>query len=147
MARRLRTAASVFFAVLTMALCVLWVRSYWRVDYIRYTGSSVTTIGYRQGRLCFARVKLLHHAGWYHGWEADSLPITIPRNPYSQFHWSLGPQFANARIPFWLPILLCWLPITAQWMPRPSYRFSLRTMLIATTLLAVVLGLVVVVRR
>jgi len=143
MTRRLRITVSVFFAVLTVLLCVLWVRSYWRIDYIRYTNSSVTTIGYRQGRLCFARRKLLQHAGRYHGWEAESLPMTIPRNPYSQFQWSVGPQFANARIPFWLPILLCCLPITAQWIPRPSRRFSLRTLFIAMTLLAVVLGLAV----
>ena len=44
-------------------------------DYIKHTGSSMTTIGYGQGRLEFARVKLLHHAGRYHGWEAESLPI------------------------------------------------------------------------
>ena len=30
--RRTRIAVSVFFGVLTVALCVLWVRSYWRFD-------------------------------------------------------------------------------------------------------------------
>ena len=32
--RRTRIAVSVFFGVLTVALCVLWVRSYWRWDHL-----------------------------------------------------------------------------------------------------------------
>lgn len=65
-----RFAVSVFFGVLSVTLIALWVRSHWRIDYIRYTGTSVTTIGYREGRLCFASRKLLHHVGRYHGWKA-----------------------------------------------------------------------------
>jgi hypothetical protein len=34
MLRRVKIAASVFFAVLTVALCVTWVRSYWHFDLI-----------------------------------------------------------------------------------------------------------------
>ena len=34
MPRKLRIAVSVFFGVLTVALCVLWVRSYWRVHVV-----------------------------------------------------------------------------------------------------------------
>ena len=33
MARELRIAVSVFFGLLTVALCVLWVRSYLEVEY------------------------------------------------------------------------------------------------------------------
>ena len=32
MARTLRIAVSVFFGLLTVALCVLWVQNYWATD-------------------------------------------------------------------------------------------------------------------
>ena len=37
MARNLRIAASVFFALLIVALCVMWVRSYWFWDRFEYS--------------------------------------------------------------------------------------------------------------
>ena len=43
-------------------------------------------------------------------------------------------------IPFWAPVLVLSLIAVAPWLPQ---RFSLRTLLIATTLVAVVLGLIV----
>src|SRR5262245_30664505 len=39
MRRRLKIGWTVFFAVLTVALCVLWVRSYWRIDNFGYGAS------------------------------------------------------------------------------------------------------------
>ena len=50
--RRLRIAASVFFAVVTVALCVLWVRSYWRVRSCsaRHVAASVANGFIRQWR-------------------------------------------------------------------------------------------------
>lgn len=140
--RRTRIVASVFFGPLTVVLCTLWVRSYWSIDYVRYTGSTMTTIGYRQGVICYVRHKLLQPPRQTYGWEVNSLPVTT-KNPYSQFRWSMTPQAASARVPFWLPSLVCFVSITAQWMPRPSRRYSLLTLLIATTLVAVALGLVV----
>ena len=49
-------------------------------------------------------------------------------------------------IPQWFPVLLFATLATAPWI-RWSKRFSLRTLLIATTLVAVVLGLVVYAAR
>ena len=40
-ARQLKIAWTVFFAVLTVALCVLWVRSYKRVDAVNVKKSAV----------------------------------------------------------------------------------------------------------
>jgi hypothetical protein len=48
------------------------------------------------------------------------------------------------RFPIWLLVLLVAAIGTAPWLP---YRFSLRTLLIATTLVAVVLGVIVAVLR
>ena len=102
--RRVRIAVSVFFGVLTVALCVLWVRSYWRIDHIRAYGSTSPTIGYREGRLCLES----EHNGRYPGWEAESVPVTIPES-LATISFGLSRKFTIARIPFWLPIVLCCL--------------------------------------
>ena len=46
----------------------------------------------------------------------------------------------------WFPILICLGIAAAPWVNRIGWRFSLRTLLIATTLVAIVLGLVVAFR-
>ena len=52
--------------------------------------------------------------------------------------YSMTPQHLN--IPYWIPILLTALLAIVPWFP---WKFSLRTLLIATALIAVLLGLVV----
>jgi hypothetical protein len=47
MARKLRIAASVFFAVVAVALCVLWVRSYEKKDIC-----GITFANYRRTNYC-----------------------------------------------------------------------------------------------
>jgi hypothetical protein len=47
-------------------------------------------------------------------------------------------------VPYWCPVCLSVLLATSPWFSMPR-RFSLRTLLIATTLVAVVLGLIVAV--
>jgi hypothetical protein len=48
-----------------------------------------------------------------------------------------------ALFPIWFPITLVVLLGTVPWSGELNWRFSLRTLLIATTLIAVVLGLIV----
>jgi hypothetical protein len=45
-----------------------------------------------------------------------------------------------------IPVILVAICAALPWLPNPLWRFSLRTLLIATTLVAVVLGLVVAFR-
>jgi len=60
-----------------------------------------------------------------------------------QFHSSGAPEASGIAAPFWLLVPLTVALSFASWLPWWSKRFSLRTLLIATTLVAVVLGLVV----
>jgi hypothetical protein len=57
-----------------------------------------------------------------------------------------GPRFLLGSnygvIPHWFPVLLTAMLFTVPWIRQLSWRFSLRTLLIATTLVAVVLGLI-----
>jgi hypothetical protein len=52
-----------------------------------------------------------------------------------------GAAFTSISIPHWLLVLASVGLVATSW-PRKSYRFSLRTLFIATTLIAIVLGLV-----
>ncbi len=54
------------------------------------------------------------------------------------------PQTWTLRVPYWFTIALLATCGCAPWIP---YRFSLRTLLIATTLLALTLGLVIATTR
>ena len=65
--RRVRIAVSVFFGVMTVALCVLWVRSYWRLDFVSRIYSHRTTLYSNNGYL------QLEHA---------SINLPPPSNPW-----------------------------------------------------------------
>ena len=80
------------------------------------------------------------------GWPYHSMYLNIPN---SDTGWH--PQGLNARswgtgatglmVPHWFVVLIFAFLASTSWM-KWSYRFSLRTLLIATTLVAVVLGFV-----
>jgi hypothetical protein len=62
----------------------------------------------------------------------------IPRFSYSR----TTTEGTMMNFPIWLPIILLCSIGAVAWLPL-RFRFSLRTLLIATTLVAVVLGIVV----
>ena len=130
--RRLKIAWTVFFAVLTVALCVLWVRSYGRDDliYIPATGSGAVIVASENGELGI----LLGDSPWS-GWHWSTARFPKPR------HVPLWDWIGRAvRFPYWSTVVICAAVASIPWLP---YRFSLRTMVIVTALVAVVLGLVV----
>jgi hypothetical protein len=112
--RKLRIAWSVLWGVATVLLIVLWVVSHGRLDVVCYqTAPQPTTPS---------------------AFHISALPHTFDLIP------SLGKVLV--RIPIWVLVILA-----ATLAAIPSFhwpnRFSLRTLLIATTLVAVVLGLIV----
>ena len=62
------------------------------------------------------------------------------------FGFLKGQTSLYAQIPHWLLVSLITFGVAVPWIPW-SRRFSLRTLLIATTLIAVVLGVAVYVTR
>ena len=152
MLRRLRIAASVFFAIACVALMGMWVRSYSSWDQIRgrisaYYGFAVYT---RPGRLALVE----RGQAWQEwSWELssglnrdrmdnDSLSAVImPLNGLGFAATPFTKDFHSLQFPFWFLVLTSGslaMVFRAGW----PMRFTLRSLFIATTFLAVVLGMI-----
>jgi hypothetical protein len=147
--RRTRIAVSVFFGVLTAALVVLWLRSLQKNEiYSRITSTGrLVTIGANSGSVYFYSMKR----------QFTSMPTA--RDQYrTGFDWQSHDwrySAVDAAKATWLPtitsapdvhismpiMILIALLSGGSWQLWHKASFSLRTMLIATTLVAVVLGL------
>jgi hypothetical protein len=155
--RNLRIAWSVLWGVLAVLLVVLWVRSYQREDTLLTNVGRLTWIV--QINSCDGRLNLLTHQEdapsgiWLH-WQCESPDLTrryekalrevqIASNstPDPTFFVRLTRPFGmSARVPHWSGVLLLFGLAAAPWL---RWRFTLRTLLIATMLIAIVLGLIV----
>ncbi len=158
MKRVLRYVRIVFSATCLIAcvlLIVLWVRSYWRNDVCSIGVHSSQELGFDSiwGELGLLTMpKTLGTNGWHvasYPIEPDTtFPILkedmTPIDSTFGFRFIASANMSAAFIPYWFLTLLSAILATAPWLPR---RFSLRTLLIATTLIAVVLGLIVAVLR
>jgi hypothetical protein len=154
--RWLRISASAVCLVVCGLMIALWVRSYWAWDGVRMTLIGVP--GDFQCYSCRGRVELdffkTTRRARYTSWSG------IHGKPPDELYWELKDfgsvlgfkfrDFSNpvngriakgAIVPHWSLILLSATLAAVPWLPWWSTRFSLRTMLIVTTLVAVVLGL------
>jgi hypothetical protein len=153
--RKLRIVWSVGWAIACVLLIVLWMRSYWWVVVCAVAVSSSRYAGLGSG------IGELHvFAGDYTpGQFGERLNIqsyaTANRREWQlskapPYHGALGfgilkrPGILLIVVPWWFVVFLAGMFAAV---PRISCRFSLRTMLIATTLIAVVLGLIGYVTR
>ena len=138
--RRLRIAASVFFALMTVALCVLWVRSYWRSDVVARSvaGGSYMEIKSICGGIRASRQSAGHDLPSFWGYRSSVLGERYW--PSTRISWGSRGSVGRIHFPHWLPVIVTMLIATLCWKPIER-RFSLRTLLIATTLVAVALGL------
>jgi hypothetical protein len=140
MKRRLRIAVSVFFAVVCFAMIVLWVRSYSKFEFVARIdsnnhavglgsigGTVYLTFGTRPPGFGNPRSTL---------WGLRSVPTS---GSSADFVWKHSAGFTTIKVPFryLIPMIAA-----ATYIPWIKWSFSLRTMLIATTLVAVVLGLI-----
>jgi hypothetical protein len=140
--RGLRIAWSVWWGILCVLLIGLWVRSYWRVDVVSATIKSERIIGHSvKGRL---RVSVAEGSDLTDRppWEVVSFPPQA--GPSDESFWAFTIQTTTtdtyASFPLWLLTLICAVLASLPWI---AWKYSLRTLLIATTLIAVVLGLAV----
>ena len=151
--RKLRIAWSVGFGLLAALLIVLWVRSYYSEDFLniqlpartfsvwQLRGNSVLTTTASPGPLKVSTNSV----------SANSPIVSTKGAPQNRI--GLGFSGVTYRggffvtFPNWFPVMVSATFAVAMWFGTIPRRFSLRTLLTATTLVAVVLGLIVAIAR
>lgn len=137
----LRVGLSVFFAFVTAALCVLWMRSYQFADTIYPSKALITS---EQGELQMSwSGDRPQTSQWIYirpvvVWNPSQKSF-LPR-PSPLFGWQYGRNRVSAHFPHWSVLMVTTGLAIIPWL---KYSFSLRTLLVATTVVAVVLGLAV----
>ena len=135
--RKLRIAWSVFCGLACVLLVVLWVRSYtWWDNVDSGGGHSIDSFG---GRLLIDEEIGFSQPDW---------TASLVSGPIlgSTIEWSTFPtagtitRGTGTAIPDWLLVLTSGVFAAAPWL---RWHYSLRTLLIATALVAVVLGAIV----
>src|SRR4051812_44819390 len=144
---KLRIAWSVFWGLGCAVLIVVWMRSYWRSDWLLCNFSGTYGVGTASSSGCLdigvfdlqTLVEVQNNFGasrWsYVSRKTSSVPPTSS-------HWAIGAENSPhrtwyVRAPYWFHVLLLCGLATVSWI---RWRFSLGTLLLATTLAAVVLG-------
>jgi hypothetical protein len=148
MLRHLRFVPAVAFALLAVAFVGLWVRSYQACDCIRYIpsrDSAAITTSYKGmvWLMAFEAVPLTGELGW----SLSSDPATDDLAGVSAtgglgFSTHRSRRVGRVSIPYWFLTLLS-LGLAALFAFKPITRFTVRGLLLTTTLLAAVLGAVV----
>jgi hypothetical protein len=139
--RNLRIAFSATCLLACVLLIVLWVRSYWHRQFIFSVNKSAlyTGVGSDSGIVQFSRQTLTNEE--YSGSRSWSYNSVSNRLLYGDtFRWSTSKAGLLVRAPHWSLILLSAGFATLPWL---RWQFTLRTLLIATTLVGVVLGIIV----
>ena len=149
--RKLRIAFSTTCLIACVLLIVLWIRSYWWLDGAIGPMSPTKTLvlGSSSGRFSvriddrFSRRWQFDHHSLV---EFEKLMNRLRRSSVS-FRFPIfgftGNDFFLAHWFVIIPIAVLGIVSSRPWIRQLHWRFSLRTLLIATTLAAVVLGLIV----
>jgi hypothetical protein len=141
--RYLRITWTVVCGLAFMLLCALWVRSYWWQDIVSRTiKDKVGTVsGSASGVVYFSRMDFRALQITYPKTQGWTREVREPPHVFDKkLRWIASLGDFEVRIPHWLLILPIALVAVAPWI---RWRFTTRTLLIAITLVAVVLGLIV----
>ena len=144
--RKLRMVWSVGCGIACLLLIVLWVRSYWWYDISGYYSAvGSLSLESQHGKVkVYSAIGRAPGGGFVGGSVYDKDNKNGPRLERWGFRHSLLQPFdIYIAMPHWLPVLLLATSAIVPWIRWINWRFSLRTLLIATTLIAVVLGLAV----
>jgi hypothetical protein len=143
--RKLLIAWSVVWGLAAVLLIVFGVRSYRTDDRAEY--GPLNTRGHRWLGMVFS-------SGTFYEGEFNVRVFTpvhrppllrkVPFFDIAGFRWAqdFGPLILNISVPMWFLVTLSAVSAAFPWI-RWSNRFSLRTLLIATTLVGMALGLVI----
>jgi hypothetical protein len=146
-------------------LLVAWAVSYWRFDQLIVSASATNHVGLTsfQGRFVFGwsddpQLQIPFAQSWSRrgfrteNWDAALagpvafFPATItpnasaipwPRFNHNPFVTAPGTNYREIVLPYWMIYLLTSAAAASPWL---RWRFSLRTLLISITLLALILG-------
>jgi hypothetical protein len=142
MLRRLLNIASIVCLVLCVALMGMWVRSYWLFDLVQ---TRTTPVGWQLADACGQILIERYHVTSNHSWEFISFPASgsDPFREPTVLGFCLEGSLSEWRmvIPYWFLVLSSGSLAMLLRMPWPP-RFTLRSLFIATTFLAVVLGMI-----
>ena len=157
MLRYLRIAACGFFLLLAVAIVGLWIRSYYQFDTAYASGSDALRVGSVHLHSCRGVVDCdvllgipegaFRSPSWpYPYWNvtaADSArAIRWLKGTGNRFRFSLGRFGLIVVLPHWF-LAACSFAVAALLYFKKSWRFTTRSLLIATTVTAAVLGLFV----
>jgi hypothetical protein len=144
--RKLRIAWSVAWGVLCVLLIALWVRSYSGTDSAMYMGlANFLDVNSVRGRVIVHYGENGSPRDSEFSWGSEPGIFTYSDIPTDHTFWidnSLAFGEFIAAIPHWSFVSLFAIVGALPWISKVK-RFSLRTLLIAMTLVAVALGLIV----
>jgi hypothetical protein len=130
--RSIKTAVSVVCLLVCLLLIALWVRSYRTADTLRWNRLGTHVVSSEKGTIAVYSTRREF---------AVSAMIAVPA--IDQHSWKFHPYMDGVyvRFPYRLPVAVFILGAISPWI---HWRFSLRTLLIAVTVLALGLGFGVV---
>lgn len=135
--RKVRIAWSVVWGVVAVLLVLLWVRSYWRYDFVFLGGRSVVSFG---GHMYFDSAFAMS-TGQYAIAPSEWIIFGSRVAFYSIRKGDLTLVGTSNPVAHWAAALVATVLTSASWLP--ICRFSLRTLLIATTVVALGLGAII----
>jgi hypothetical protein len=158
MLKNLRVATTALSLTAGVLLIALWVRSYWQCDWI--SGDWIRGRG--DGEWHFVEIKSIGGflVWWQHNFtdhDGGNLDLSIATLPFQKEYLSWVPWYGRferynqqtsksiiteAMVPYWMLLLALFVLSVIPWLSW-SNRFSLRTLLIATSLVALGLGMIV----
>lgn len=148
---KLRIVRSVGCSLACLLLLVLWLRSYWWQDgFVHYEPPGRATISLWSGRGGVSvstdyyppfpfSVQPAHWRFYSSVIDPDEQRQSL--TPFALYANTGGGS--DVLVPFWPPILICAALASLPWFPWLRWRFSLRTLLFTTTIIAVALGTIV----
>jgi hypothetical protein len=158
--RRLRIAVTAVSGTLCLLLIALWMRSYWRADELTLASRLRLTSIY--GHIQYVTAPILFEKPWdYLSWrpskgeiravtKTEAMLNDLDKKKIAHLSAVLGIGGPSVRpsaawlgsVPYWSVVCVAATLTIAIWIPW-SNRFSLRTLLLTTTLVAILLGTVV----
>jgi hypothetical protein len=144
--RKLRIAWSVWWGVVAVVLCVLWMRSY-KLDLIRCININEdwTSTNLRSDSGIVYLYSEYWHTQYFPGWRWERgtfNPPSVAPNSIWRASITKDRSIYSISAPYWMILVLAVFVAIVPSVQFLSLRFSLRTLLVVMTAVAVVLGAV-----